>query len=475
LDEELRRRGELFRQARVQDLAAYRRLPGSKVMPRILFLVDEFQEYFVEEDRIAQAASVLLDRIVRQGRAFGVHVILGSQTLGGAYTVARTTLGQMVVRIALQCNEADAALIMDEENSAPRLLSRPGEAIYNDAAGAKSGNSPFQVVWLTDEERDRHLRRVRERADQGGSWERTSPVVFEGDAPAEVRDNGLLEEMWTVEGASMEAVEERGTREVRPRIWLGAPNAIKGPTEIRLERRAMDNVLVVGQRDEAMATLLGLAWVALARQHPMGTARFTVVDGSPPGSPEREVLARFARLLPGAQVITRAAEVGPALERVAGDLRRAADGSAEDGWAAHYLLIQGLQHLRVLKPEDEFALSASDAPVAPGTLLKEILSEGPMHGVHTVATGDTWNTINRQLGRRLLGEFAYRVLFQMSANDSASFMDHPGASRLGLHRAVLYSDREGSLEIFRPYSLPDAAWMERVGESRCWHRDRNRC
>jgi hypothetical protein len=163
------------------------------------------------------------------------------------------------------------------------------------------------------------------------------------------------------------------------------------------------------------------------------------------------------------------------LERVAGDLRRAADGSAEDGWAAHYLLIQGLQHLRVLKPEDEFALSASDAPVAPGTLLKEILSEGPMHGVHTVATGDTWNTINRQLGRRLLGEFAYRVLFQMSANDSASFMDHPGASRLGLHRAVLYSDREGSLEIFRPYSLPDAAWMERVGESRCWHRDRNRC
>ena len=36
-----------------------------------------------------------------RGRAFGIHVLLGSQTLGGAYTLARTTMGQMVIRIAL--------------------------------------------------------------------------------------------------------------------------------------------------------------------------------------------------------------------------------------------------------------------------------------------------------------------------------------------------------------------------------------
>jgi hypothetical protein len=103
-------------------------------MPRVLLLIDEFQELFVEDDRISQGAALLLDRIVRQGRAFGIHVLLGSQTLGGAYTLARATIGQMVVRVALQCNEADAYLIMNEDNPAPRLLSRPGEAIYNDEA-----------------------------------------------------------------------------------------------------------------------------------------------------------------------------------------------------------------------------------------------------------------------------------------------------------------------------------------------------
>ena len=61
------------------------------------------------EDRVASRASLLLDRLIRQGRAFGIHVMLGSQTLGGAYSLARSTLGQMAVRIALQCSETDCA------------------------------------------------------------------------------------------------------------------------------------------------------------------------------------------------------------------------------------------------------------------------------------------------------------------------------------------------------------------------------
>ena len=150
MDEELRRRGDLFRKLGAQDVAGYKRAGGTEPMPRSLLMIDEFQEFFTEEDRVSQGAAVLLDRIVRQGRAFGIHVLLGSQTLGGAYTLARATIGQMVIRIALQCNEADAYLIMDQDNPAPRLLSRPGEGIYNDAAGAIEGNSPFQAVWLPD-------------------------------------------------------------------------------------------------------------------------------------------------------------------------------------------------------------------------------------------------------------------------------------------------------------------------------------
>jgi hypothetical protein len=94
IDEELKRRGEMYRKLGAQDLAGYKRAGGTEPMPRSLLIIDEFQEFFVEDDSVAQGAALLLDRIVRQGRAFGIHVFLGSQTLGGAYTLARTTWGR---------------------------------------------------------------------------------------------------------------------------------------------------------------------------------------------------------------------------------------------------------------------------------------------------------------------------------------------------------------------------------------------
>ena len=86
LDAELKPRGDLFRAG---GRAGPGRLPRGRAdgtpMPRILLIVDEFQEFFVEDDRSPQDAALLLDRLVRQGRAFGIHVLLGSQTLAGAY------------------------------------------------------------------------------------------------------------------------------------------------------------------------------------------------------------------------------------------------------------------------------------------------------------------------------------------------------------------------------------------------------
>ncbi len=112
LDSELSRRGQLFREAGVQDLASYRRHAlGAGIgrspmpMPRTLLIVDEFQEFFVEDDKLAQESALLLDRLVRQGRAFGIHVILGSQTIGGAWRVARSESGHCALGWALGSRE----------------------------------------------------------------------------------------------------------------------------------------------------------------------------------------------------------------------------------------------------------------------------------------------------------------------------------------------------------------------------------
>ena len=267
VDEELRRRGDLFRKVGAQDLAGFKRAGGTEPMPRMLLMIDEFQEFFTEEDRISQGAAVLLDRIVRQGRAFGIHVILGSQTLGGAYTLARATIGQMVIRIALQCNEADAYLIMDQDNPAPRLLSRPGEGIYNDTAGSIEGNWPFQAVWLSDacgkiiSPKSARARPIRPQYP--------GPIVFEGNAPADVRENNLL---------------RRVLRDRQPVGTGGAAPALarraefhQGPDRSGFPPSKRSNLLVVGQSDERGLTILSVALVALAAQYPGKWRGFVVL------------------------------------------------------------------------------------------------------------------------------------------------------------------------------------------------------
>lgn len=428
VDEELRRRGDLFRKAGVQDLAGYKKSAGAEPMPRCLLMIDEFQEFFVEDDRISQAANVLLDRIVRQGRAFGIHVLLGSQTLGGAYTLARSTIGQMVVRIALQCNEADAYLIMDENNAAPRLLSRPGEGIYNDMAGAAEANSPFQTVWLSEQERDACLRRARARAGE----KYPGPIVFEGNAPADVRDNHLLQTLLNASSIKPTPVS---------RIWLGAPNSIKGPTEAAFQNRSGNSLLIVGQREETTLTMMCLGLVALASQHPPGSARFIVLDSALGGSAERAFLERIPN-------VTLAKQAD--LQQVSAEL--------VTGSSPAYLFIHGLQNFKKLRMEDEFGISGDETSAA--ALFQKIITDGPSRGVHVIASVDNYNNVVRFLGRKALSEFEMRVLFQMSANDSASLCDDPKASTLGLHRALFYNEQEGHLETFRPYALPESGWIE---------------
>jgi hypothetical protein len=457
VDDELKRRGDLFRKLGVQDVAGYKRAGGAEPMPRSLLLIDEFQEFFVEDDKISQTASLLLDRIVRQGRAFGIHVLLGSQTLGGAYTVARTTLGQMVIRIALQCNEADAYLIMDDTNPAPRLLSRPGEGIYNDMAGALEGNSPFQVVWLPDEERDAVLTKVRLRADQDAA-SYPGPIVFEGNAPADVRENALLRNL--LEAKSLKPVSEA-------RIWLGAPNSIKGPTEAVFHRQSGNNLLIVGQHEESTLAILSIGLVSLAAEYSPGTARIIFCDGTAPGSTQREFLERVIHAIPRPITLARQGDMVEVMSGLAAEMKTRAEAPDAESAPPVFLVIHGLQKYSKLRYEEDFSFSTGDAEAGPNpaVVLNNLLCEGARLGIHVIASCDTYNNVNRYLSRKALSEFEMRVLFQMSANDSASLIDNPKASLLGLHRALFYNAQEGYLETFRPYFLPGAEWLDLAGRN----------
>ena len=436
IDEELVHRGEIFRRLGVQNLPGYRSLADQPAMPRILLVIDEFQELFVEDDKLAQDASLLLDRIVRQGRAFGVHAIMGSQTLGGAYALARSTMGQMQIRVALQCSESDSYLILGEENGAARLLGRPGEAIYNDAGGDVAANSPFQIVWLGDEERDTTLAHIREHA--GADFNRPEPmVVFEGSAPVRIEDAaGIL----------------NATPDLGPHIWLGEPVAIRGPVGLPLKRQGGANLLLVGQQPEPATGLIAATIESLARTLPESTSdRVVLVDGTPVEDALAGRLTSIANDHPG-MAVKSWREADDAVAGFHTELKeRLANGQEND--PTRVLILHGLQRFRGLRTVEDFSFSASEGPLAPDKQFEELLRDGPTVGLHVITWCDSVTNLNRTIARGTLRDFELKVLLQMSAADSSLLVDAPAAAQLGGARALLSIEETNQLEKFRPYRL----------------------
>jgi DNA segregation ATPase FtsK/SpoIIIE, S-DNA-T family len=454
LDAEMKVRGEAYRAVGAQDLNSYRLAEPEVRCPRIMLIVDEFQEFFTEDDRIAQDAAQLLDRLVRQGRAFGLHVLLGSQTLGGAYSLARSTVDQMAIRIALQCSEADAQLILSADNSAARLLTRPGEAIYNDANGLVEGNNPFQVVWLSDERREEYLNQIRDMAVQQES-QAPAPVIFEGNAPADIADNHLLHHLLSEAAApDGEAVAANAS----PRAWLGDALAINDLTAAFFRRQNGSNLLVVGQQDPMALGVLTSAVISLAAQAP--AARFTLIDARQSEAPTTgvwpqlpDVLSQTVRLAGWRNVPSVMGEMAAEMER----RQKEPDADAPP----LYLVIYGLQRCRDLRRrEDDFSFGrTADEPANPSKQFADLLREGASLGIHLLIWCDTYTNLQRAVDRAGLRELALRVVFQMSVADSSNLIDNPLAAKLGVHRALFSSEEDGRLEKFRPYGLPSDEWL----------------
>ena len=460
LDRELKKRGDLFRDLSVQDLAGYRASGHPEPMPRVMLIIDEFQELFVEDDKLAQDCSLVLDRLVRQGRAFGMHVLLGSQTLGGSYSLPRATMGQMAVRVALQCNEADSSLILSEDNTAARLLTRPGEAIYNDANGMVEGNHPFQVVWLGEERRDRYLGKLRELADSRKDIPELPRLVFDGNDAANPDTNTLLRELIDIGTIN-------GKPPVAPMAWLGDAIAIKDPTVAAFRRQGGTNLLIVGQREDLATSILSMATVSLAAgsdPYPGGAigkaSRFVLFEPAIAEEHPDTMLSKLTEFLPHEIELVSRLGVVDAFRDLAAEVQRRLDEQILDAESV-FVVIRDLARFReIRRNENDFGFSMSgDQEATPAQQLVTILKDGPTVGIHAVIWCDSLTNLQRTFERGTLKEFELRVLFQMSGTDSSQLVENPAAGRLGEQRALFVQEETGTLEKFRPYQFPSDEWL----------------
>ncbi|MEZ6136368.1 MAG: FtsK/SpoIIIE domain-containing protein [Pirellulaceae bacterium] len=447
----MQRRGESFRGAGVQDLASWNAIHPANPIPRMLLVIDEFQELFVEDDKLSGQASLILDRIVRQGRSFGVHAVLSSQTLAGSYSLPRTTLGQMAVRIALQCDPSDAQIIFAEDNPAAARLKYPGQAVYNDAGGRIEGNQPMQIGWLAKSTQVEWFGQLPQgyKNDDPSTNRLGRTVVYDGNRAA----------TWSRTNADMAI--SHAAKEVNPEAtWcvVGESVAINPAVTFPLTKQTGRNVLLVGADDPQAASVMNAITCSFVRaaQHNQVVPQVFAVQGAKPTDARVLALPAAWQKLDCQFRSTDSRGVDDVIKQVHEMLLgriESEGGESETSISDAPVLLNLIQlgRLRSLRREDDFA-SFGESELTADKRLEEILRDGPSHGVYTLLWSESYSTVNRWLSRTALREIEIRILMQMSANDSTNLIDSVAGSRLGDHVMLVFDEATGQEQKFRPFA-----------------------
>jgi DNA segregation ATPase FtsK/SpoIIIE, S-DNA-T family len=439
--DEIERRVRLCRQARVTQLPEYRRETG-QVLPRSLVIMDEFQVLFSEEDRVSREAGALLADIAKRGAAFGLHLLLATQSPGGSLIVhLRPAYEQMALRIALGCLLPSVSqAILGEGNDTAVKLTRAGDAVYNDRRG-EGANPVMRIAMIPNRDRLEWISTIRAL---GGGRVYEPSATFDPDAAADFTANPACAVFaanpgqWPAPGSTTTA-------------WLGEAIEIKPPTAAVFECFVRSNLLVVGDEEHGHGLLLATV-LSVAVQRSPATASFVIAQFARPSSSFHSFFDPL-RALPHQTQIVGPAEAYAALRAMIAELDARLADVGEAPQPAHprrFFVIAGLHRWQELASDGDWGKLSEAA-----TLLTRLAEHGPEVGIHIAIWADSYATAERALRRSGISQFTLRVALRLqSPSESDAFLGVPAAASLADDRA-LFRDVDWpheQVEKFKPYS-----------------------
>lgn len=464
LDREQKIRADLFKKNNdVSDIEEYRTTTG-KVMPRILVIIDEFHELFSSEsDSFSKKAAVYLERIVRQGRAFGIHIILASQSLSNIAGINKAVLDQMSVRIALKCSSTDADMLLEDGGNIIKQIATddPGKAIYNSEGGNKTVNTEFRVSYLQP---DKHKALLREISSQTENQDSSSTRILLNNV--EDNPNNIFNRF-----SKMNDVDKfKG----HP-LFLGETVSISNNMNIEFENEKASNLLLVGNDDEKARNMFAFSvlslcissWLKNGKKAPKQPIVYLMNFKPLEDSYFKDMLELEGTLLNKYVRYSSFRDSDKGIAELYEHLQ-SRNGSEE----SEYLLVYGLQNANVLKNDSVAAqrqelmrglpsfLGGSEEQKSTYQMFKDIMIYGPQSGVHSIIWHDNYTALDVS-ERTLVSYFDMRIGFNMSKDEYLQFVNENNSEALNDNNAIYYN-RIRYNQRFRPYQAPDEDWMRKI-------------
>jgi S-DNA-T family DNA segregation ATPase FtsK/SpoIIIE len=479
---EKERRNSIFARVGVNDLASYRAKgePEGK-LPRILLLVDEYQELF-EGDKDGLASNYLL-QLSQQGRSAGIHMLLASQRFGASGMLNQTGIfGNLHLLMAMQMKAADVQALTEFGRRGKALIATcdlPGKIVINDKGGDDNANVTGKVAYIRPDRRDEILQILIEKANTLSDDSLPRRVVFNGKSQPSLTDNPYLVSLlrrptWPtaqeLEEFAREVVETGGLGIVdwfsaeHPRVvWLGQQFNVRGQAMVVFRRRVSENTLIVGGANAVRYGMLAALIASVSVNTRPAETEFVILDKSIAGSQWSGVLQAVYEsvLLPAgfsAQFSKETSKVESYLTTLLDELDRRRNLSEEEiaRTPSVFVVMTELDGIEAVRRKADSYGGMADSPL--GEKLRRLYLEGSPLGIHLVLSfagvRPMANVIDE---RRGLVNFRHRVALQMSEDESHTFARSRKASQLQIEGSTpicaLYIDLENDKSVrFKPYS-----------------------
>lgn len=434
------RRERMCRDNAVDNTEALRKKNNQLIVPRILVIIDEFQELFQRNDKMSSRAYFCINNIIQKYRKFAINLVLSSQK---AYQVTSDiSIDEIGNRIAFSCHPRDSILVGLDNTS----LNLPGgNFIYNDAKGAKNSNINAKTFYIEGDSKENvgdvtKAMNVIQQAVKSHTFKQKDTIVYRSKDlpqfnPSIIKSEDLPKEI---------------------RLYFGQSFAIRNSDIfIPIIGDSNDNVLIIGgetmiSQEICMFTMMS----AISTYRNKEKAAFYVFDFLRSDNPLHNYIEAWKGLDADIKFASKSNDIVEYLKNILDEIERRKEHYSND-MKDIFIFIYAMELGQPFKAiKGNYGFEQSEAM----RTLGDILREGPLMHVHTVLQIDNYYNLY-QAADNILWYFNHRIALQMTSSDSNRLIESDAASNLEVdgnewtkYRGYYYNQSKNSLTKFRPYN-----------------------
>ena len=497
LKQKMEERQKILAAAGASDVDEYNKMSADSHISQIILVADECQTLFSDDaknNKLQRDMIATIALIAQQGRAYGVHLLLATQSLSNAPQLGASILNQIGEHYILPCLPADAQKLVpdherkDTETVVSQMEKGKGQCYYQGA----DGKFLFTFSYIPKGEvQDSLIESAKKKSDEHNS---NGQVYFSGSL------------QYAMDEQTIDVIAAKGRRHIvaSPGQSIAIPQS---PVTIPLRDESGENIMLLGINDKQYVTRTSIntlvSMIATNRRKELDY-EFVVMDcmKCDDDEPYMDILDKLQA--EGMCRFVRPRDRKAVLYQLCKDI---ASGSARPT----ILTILGEETFRELKfdepldiaedchstlTKDETPMSYDDAlsmmnmlgnPVTskPQTdsgisdiktmmqALEYILDHGPENGVHTIMQldriGNFYITKDGYVNSKAVySRFAHLLILRSGEND-VSTLTLPDDIRPAVLedngerlRAYYYNEGSNRYELFTPYLMPKTEQINKL-------------